>query len=149
MERFFASPITTSEDKRIHVHFISYPQVRSFLFSRVDSSYNDILYKTINWLNSGCEKRLLSYISNCNINRNSNLQKIWCQMCTYSFEWKTLISVYTYRYVEWHPFVLFSSSFGCYTVPGCVFAVDIKIAYNGLMISKNFLVCFFFYTIDT
>ena len=33
MERFFASPITTSEDKRIHVHFISYPQVRPFLFS--------------------------------------------------------------------------------------------------------------------
>ena len=114
MERFFASPITTSEDKRIHVHFISYPQVRSFLFSR-----DDILYsskKTIIWLNCGCEKRLLSYISSCNINRNSNLQKSWCQMCTYSFERKTLISVYTYRYVEWHPFVLFSSSFGCYTL---------------------------------
>ena len=72
--------------------------------------------KTINLINCGCEKRLLCHMSSCNINRNSNLQKSWCQMCTYSFERKTLISVYTYRYVEWHPFVLFSSSFGCYTI---------------------------------
>ena len=31
----------------------------------------------------------------------------------------------------------------------CVLAADTKIAYNGLMIPNIFLVCLFFYTIDT